>query len=61
MSDAPANPFDADGEFLVLVNPEGRHSLWPAFAAVPAGWSTAHGPCERAAALEWVRTHWTTL
>ncbi|MBH0246179.1 MbtH family NRPS accessory protein, partial [Streptomyces cavourensis] len=27
MSDAPANPFDADGEFLVLTNDEGQHSL----------------------------------
>lgn len=61
MSDAPANPFDADGEFLALVNPGGQHSLWPAFAAVPAGWSVAHGPGERAAVLEWITAHWTTL
>ncbi|MEU1282735.1 MbtH family protein [Kitasatospora sp. NPDC005856] len=61
MSDAPANPFDADGEFLALVNAEGQHSLWPAFAAVPAGWGIAHGPGERAAVLEWVSVHWTTL
>ncbi len=32
------NPFDdEDGEFLVLVNDEGQHSLWPAQLAVPAG------------------------
>ncbi|MFE6050668.1 MbtH family protein [Kitasatospora sp. NPDC056446] len=61
MSDAPVNPFDADGEFLALVNPEGQHSLWPAFAAVPAGWSAAHGPGERAAVLEWITAHWTAL
>ncbi|MFJ9455735.1 MbtH family protein [Kitasatospora sp. NPDC101447] len=61
MSDAPVNPFDAEGEFLALVNPEGQHSLWPAFAAVPAGWGVAHGPCERAAALEWITAHWTAL
>ncbi|MFE2110393.1 MbtH family protein [Kitasatospora sp. NPDC059463] len=61
MSDAPANPFDGDGEFLALVNDEGQHSLWPAFAAVPAGWSVAHGPCERAAALDWITAHWTDL
>ena len=34
-----ANPFeDEDGEFLVLVNDEGQHSLWPSFREVPAGW-----------------------
>ncbi|MBT3078174.1 MULTISPECIES: MbtH family protein [Streptomyces] len=59
MSDAPANPFDADGEFLVLTNDEGQHSLWPLFAAVPADWSTAHGPCARQEALDWIGAHWS--
>ncbi|MEU7736647.1 MbtH family protein [Streptomyces griseus] len=58
MSDASANPFDADGEFLVLTNAEGQHSLWPLFAAVPEGWSTAHGPCGRQDALDWITAHW---
>ncbi|MFJ7088064.1 MbtH family protein [Streptomyces griseus] len=58
MSDASANPFDADGEFLVLTNAEGQHSLWPLFAAVPEGWSTAHGPCARPDALDWISAHW---
>ena len=31
------NPFDDEsGEFFVLRNDEGQHSLWPSFAAVPA-------------------------
>ena len=35
-----SNPFDdTEGTFLVLVNEEGQHSLWPAFAEVPAGWT----------------------
>ncbi|MFD5204920.1 MbtH family protein, partial [Streptomyces sp. NPDC058375] len=34
------NPFeDEDGAYLVLVNDEGQHSLWPAFAEVPSGWT----------------------
>lgn len=61
MSDAPANPFDGDGPFHVLVNAEGRHSLWPGFAAVPDGWTAVHGPCERQAALDWITEHWTDL
>ena len=33
------NPFDReDGVFLVLVNEQGQHSLWPSFAPVPDGW-----------------------
>ncbi|MFB7938266.1 MbtH family protein, partial [Streptomyces sp. NPDC056049] len=39
MSDS-VNPFDnAENPFHVVVNDEGQHSLWPAFAAVPAGWT----------------------
>ena len=56
------NPFDdADGTFKVLVNDEGQHSLWPAFAEVPAGWTVAHGDDTRAACLEYVEEHWTDL
>ncbi|MCA6094215.1 MbtH family protein [Streptomyces sp. SCA3-4] len=61
MSDAPANPFDGDGDFLVLVNSEGQHSLWPGFAAVPEGWSTVHGPCARQDALDRISEQWTDL
>jgi MbtH protein len=56
------NPFDVpEGNFSVLVNDEGQHSLWPAFADVPAGWTVAHGPTDRGACLEYVETHWTDL
>jgi uncharacterized protein YbdZ (MbtH family) len=38
------NPFDDDnGSFFVLVNDEEQHSLWPAFADVPAGWRVVYG------------------
>ncbi|MGW0534031.1 MbtH family protein [Streptomyces sp. NPDC003032] len=56
------NPFDAtDTDFLVLVNDENQHSLWPAAIDVPSGWNTAHGPADRAACLAYVETHWTDL
>jgi MbtH protein len=56
------NPFDdQDGTFLVLVNDEGQHSLWPEFAAVPAGWTTAHGPAARQACLDYVEENWTDM
>ncbi|MBL7501543.1 MbtH family protein [Frankia sp. CNm7] len=56
------NPFDdPDGTFLVLVNDEGQHSLWPSFAQVPAGWSTVFGPGPRQEALDYVEANWTDL
>jgi len=56
------NPFETeDGSFLVLVNDEGQHSLWPAYIDVPAGWATTFGPDSRAACLSHVETHWTDM
>lgn len=56
------NPFeDENAGYLVLVNDEEQHSLWPAGIAVPAGWETAHGPAPRAQCLEYVETHWTDI
>ncbi|MFG3160026.1 MbtH family protein [Streptomyces sp. NPDC048232] len=56
------NPFDAtDTEFLVLVNDERQHSLWPVAIDVPSGWTVAHGPTDRAACLEYVETRWTDV
>ncbi len=56
------NPFDdEDGTFLVLVNDEGQHSLWPSFADVPAGWEVVFGTESRAACLEYVEKNWTDL
>ncbi|MDO0910946.1 MbtH family protein [Streptomyces sp. DT2A-34] len=56
------NPFDdEDSTFLVLVNDENQHSLWPLFADVPAGWSTVHGPAPRAACLDYIEREWTDM
>ena len=56
------NPFDnGDGTFLVLVNDENQHSLWPEFAEVPAGWRTVHGPAARQDCLDYVNTNWTDM
>ncbi|WP_433607264.1 MbtH family protein [Dactylosporangium sp. CA-139114] len=56
------NPFDdEDRTYLVLVNDERQHSLWPATIAVPAGWVTAFGEDTRAACLDYVERHWTDL
>ncbi|MCA1216975.1 MbtH family protein [Streptomyces sp. 8L] len=58
----PENPFDdPDGEFVVLVNEEGQHSLWPTFAEVPGGWVVQHGPAAREACLDHVRENWRDM
>ncbi|MGW0389333.1 MbtH family protein [Streptomyces sp. NPDC003042] len=57
-----SNPFDnPDGTFLVLVNDEGQHSLWPAFAQRPDGWTVALPEGPREAALAYVEEHWTDM
>jgi MbtH protein len=56
------NPFDdPDAPFLVLVNAEGQHSLWPVPLPVPDGWTVAHGQATRDEAMAWVDAHWTDL
>jgi uncharacterized protein YbdZ (MbtH family) len=56
------NPFDnEDGSFFVLVNDEGQHSLWPAFAEVPAGWTRVYGEATRQECLDYVEENWTDL
>jgi len=56
------NPFDdPDASYLVVVNTENQHALWPAFADVPAGWSVALPAAGRAECLDYVEQHWTDL
>ncbi|SCE53546.1 MbtH protein [Streptomyces sp. SolWspMP-5a-2] len=56
------NPFDdPDAVFQVLVNDEGQHSLWPAFAEVPDGWTVAHDKDSRAACVAYIEENWTDL
>ncbi|MBZ6227081.1 MbtH family protein [Streptomyces olivaceus] len=56
------NPFDdADGRFLVVVNHEGQHSLWPSFAEVPGGWTVAFEENTRDACLAYVEANWRDL
>lgn len=57
-----ANPFEQeDGVYLVLVNAERQHSLWPAAIVVPSGWTPVHGGATRQACLDYVEAHWTDL
>ncbi|GAB3128692.1 mycobactin NRPS accessory protein MbtH [Streptomyces calidiresistens] len=56
------NPFeDNDARYYVLVNEENQHSLWPAFAEIPAGWRVVHGEDDRRACLDYVNENWTDM
>jgi|SRR5882757_2357277 len=56
------NPFDdPDGAYLVLVNDQGQHSLWPSFAQVPAGWRVALAETDRQTALDHITANWTDM
>jgi MbtH protein len=57
-----ANPFeDPEGTYVVLVNDEGQHSLWPAFAVVPAGWTIVHDKDNRQACLDYINEKWVDM
>lgn len=56
------NPFDAeDGRFYVVVNDEEQHSLWPAFAEIPAGWRLAFGDAGRDECVRYIEKNWTDM
>jgi MbtH protein len=57
-----ANPFeDETASYLVLINDENQHSLWPADIDVPDGWRTVLGPSSRQECLAYVEEHWTDM
>ncbi|OBJ22921.1 protein mbtH [Mycobacterium colombiense] len=56
------NPFEDDsGSFFVLINDQEQHSLWPAFAEIPAGWQMTYGEADRAACLEYIEQNWADI
>ncbi|MFD6227979.1 MbtH family protein [Streptomyces sp. NPDC060232] len=57
-----SNPFEDDNSgYLVLVNDENQHSLWPVWIDVPAGWTTVHGEASRQECLDWIEANWTDI
>ena len=56
------NPFESDDlEYVVLVNEEGQHSLWPAFREMPMGWEIVGPRGKRQQCLDWIEAVWTDL
>lgn len=60
--DVVTNPFeDPDAQYLVLVNDEGQHSLWPVFVDVPDGWRKVFGEAGRQECLDHIEKNWTDM
>jgi MbtH protein len=56
------NPFeDENGVYLVLINEEGQHSLWPEFIDVPTGWVSRFGPESKGNCLAFIEANWTDM
>ncbi|MCT6777954.1 MbtH family protein [Streptomyces rubiginosohelvolus] len=56
------NPFEnPDSAYMVLVNDENQHSLWPVTVDVPAGWTVAHPSDTREACLRHIEENWTDM
>ena len=56
------NPFeDNDAQYLVVVNDEGQHSLWPVFVDVPQGWNVVFGAASRQECLDYTEKSWVDM
>lgn len=61
-SEMRSGDLSIDGDvFIVLVNDEGQHSIWPAGTAIPAGWSNIGPVGPRAECLAFVDANWTDM
>jgi MbtH protein len=57
-----SNPFDDQaGAYVVLINDQGQHSLWPAAAEIPVGWSVACEQNGRKACIEYIDNNWMDM
>lgn len=52
---------DPEVPFLVLVNDEEQHSLWPSRFEVPDGWRVVHTEDTRQACLDYIEANWTDI
>ncbi|WLI75812.1 MbtH family protein [Kosakonia sp. H02] len=57
-----SNPFENENLiFLVLVNDENQHSLWPEFIKIPDGWDTVFGPANRSSCIQYIEENWKDI
>jgi len=47
--------------YEVVVNQDGKYSIWPADKALPQGWSKADKQGAKESCLEFIRDAWTDM
>jgi len=47
--------------YLVLINNEEQHSVWPSYKPIPEGWKQVFGEDIKERCLEYVEEHWTDM
>ncbi|MDQ1081781.1 MbtH family protein [Pseudoroseomonas cervicalis] len=52
---------DANTIFLVVVNDEGQHSIWPSYKPMPAGWQEVGQRGSKAECLDWIDANWQDM
>ncbi len=52
---------DLHSDFVIIVNDEEQHSLWPALVVLPEGWTVSYGPAARDDCLGYARLSWTDM
>jgi len=50
-----------DWDYIVLVNDEEQHSLWPEFKDIPPGWKRVGPLGDKATCLAWIEEHWPDI
>ena len=61
-TDADGNGHSIEGDsFVVLVNAEGQHSVWPSAKPPPDGWSMAAPVGTRAQCIAFIEANWTDM
>jgi MbtH protein len=55
-----AASIDGD-DFVVLVNDEGQHSIWPGRTAVPEGWSAVGPRGPKDICIAYIEANWTDM
>jgi MbtH protein len=56
------NPLEIEqSQYLVLINKDGQHSLWPASINIPSGWWATGPKGASKACLAWIEQNWTDM
>lgn len=47
--------------YVVVVNRQGQHSIWPVALNIPRGWEAVGSPADKLACLQSIEKNWTDM